>query len=91
MPGRPQEVKLATCSADKARKLLGYHTEYSLKRGLEEMVEYIKDRGTKKFRYHLDIEIINDKTPKTKKDGDKTPKTKNDSNKTPETKILLAK
>lgn len=65
VPGRPQEVKLATCSADKARKLLGYNTQYSLRKGLEEMVEYIEKRGTKKFRYHLDVEIVNDKTPKT--------------------------
>jgi len=65
MPGRPQEVKLATCSADKARKLLGYHTEYTLRQGLMEMIDYIKDRGTKAFRYHLDIEIVNEKTPKT--------------------------
>lgn len=65
MPGRPQEVKLATCSAEKARKLLGYHTEYSLRSGLEEMIDYIRNRGTKKFRYHLDIEIVNDKTPLT--------------------------
>ncbi len=65
MPGRPQEVKLATCSADKARRLLGYHTEYSLRGGLEEMAEYIQKRGTKKFRYHLDVEIVSEKTPKT--------------------------
>ncbi len=65
VPGRPQEVKLATCSADKARGLLGYHTEYSLRDGLCEMIEYIQSRGTKKFRYHLDVEIINNKTPKT--------------------------
>ena len=65
MPDRPQEVKLATCSADKARKLLGYHTEYTLERGLLEMIDYIKMKGPKKFRYHLDLEIINDKTPAT--------------------------
>jgi len=65
MPDRPQEVKLATCSADKARRLLGYHTEYSLERGLSEMIDYIRQRGSKRFRYHLDIEIINDFTPKT--------------------------
>ena len=65
MPGRPQEVKLATCSADKARKLLGYHTEYSLREGLEEMIKYINDKGVKKFRYHLDHETVSDKTPKT--------------------------
>lgn len=65
VPDRPQEVKLATCSADKARKLLGYHTEYSLEHGLCEMISYIQKKGPKKFRYHLDLEIISDKTPKT--------------------------
>ena len=63
--GRPQEVKLATCSADKARRLLGYKTKYTLEEGLKEMIEYIKQKGTKKFRYHLDLEIVNDKTPST--------------------------
>jgi UDP-glucose 4-epimerase len=62
---RPQEIKLAKCSADKARKLLGYKTEYSLRRGIQEMIEYISKKGVKRFRYHLDIEIINDLTPKT--------------------------
>lgn len=68
MPDRPQEVKLATCSADKARAMLGYKTEFTLEQGLAEMVGYIKDKGAKKFRYHLPIEIISDKTPKTWKD-----------------------
>lgn len=66
--GRPQEVKLATCSANKARKLLGYETKTSLEEGLKEMIEYIKKRGTKQFRYHLALEIINEKTPETWKD-----------------------
>lgn len=65
MPGRPQEVKLATCSADKARKLLGYETKYTLEQGLSEMIDYIRDRGTKPFTYHLPLEIVSDKTPKT--------------------------
>lgn len=65
VPGRPQEVRLATCSAEKARKLLGYRTQYTLRQGLEEMVYYIRQRGPKKFRYHLDVEIMNDKTPQT--------------------------
>ncbi len=65
MPGRPQEVKLATCSANKARKLLGYETKYTLEEGLKEMIEYIKKRGVKPFKYHLDLEIINEKTPDT--------------------------
>ncbi|GHT86255.1 GDP-mannose 4,6-dehydratase [Spirochaetia bacterium] len=62
---RPQEVKLATCSANKARQLLGYRTQYTLRQGLQEIIDYIKKRGVKKFRYHLDVEIINDKTPVT--------------------------
>lgn len=65
VPGRPQEVKFATCSAAKARTLLNYETKTPLTAGLEQMIAYIKQRGTKKFRYHLSVEIINDKTPKT--------------------------
>lgn len=68
MPGRPQEVKLATCSAEKARRLLGYKTEYPLERGLQEMIDWIKERGVKPFRYHIDLEIVNEKTPRTWKD-----------------------
>ena len=64
-PDRPQEVKLATCSAEKARKMLGYKTEYTLKKGLQEMIDYIKKRGVKPFKYHIDLEIINSKTPVT--------------------------
>jgi UDP-glucose 4-epimerase len=62
---RPQEVKLANCSADKARKLLDYKTSYKLEDGLKEMIGYIKNRGPKKFKYHLDLEIINELTPKS--------------------------
>jgi len=65
LPGRPQEVTLATCSADKARKLLGYATKVSLKDGLQQIIDYIKQHGTRRFRYHLDLEIINEKTPQT--------------------------
>ena len=64
-PDRPQEVKLATCSAEKARKMLGYKTGYTLKKGLKEMIDYIKKRGVKPFKYHIDLEIINSKTPVT--------------------------
>ena len=67
-PERPQEVKEANCSSDKARKLLGYKTTYSFKKGLAEMAEWIKSRGPKPFDYYLDLEIINDKTPKTWKE-----------------------
>lgn len=68
MPGRPQEVRYATCSADKARKLLGYETTVPLEDGLMNMIHYIRTRGPKPFLYHLDLEIVNDKTPRTWKD-----------------------
>ncbi len=68
MPGRPQEVKLASCSADKARKLLDYKTTMSLEEGLKSLIQYIRTRGPKPFLYHLDLEIVNDKTPRTWKD-----------------------
>lgn len=63
--GRPQEVKLATCSADKARRLLGYRTKVDLRTGLRSMVQHIAARGPRKFRYHLELEIINQRTPRT--------------------------
>ena len=62
---RPQEVKFATCSSDKARKLLGYKTKYSLDNAIELTCEYIKNRGPKEFDYHLNLEIINELTPET--------------------------
>jgi UDP-glucose 4-epimerase len=68
VPDRPREVKLATCSADKARRLLGYRTTTSLRDGLQEIVTYIKKRGVKQFEYHIPLEINNDLTPKTWKE-----------------------
>lgn len=65
MPDRPQEVKLATCSADKAREMLNYETQYSLREGLKEMIDWIKQRGSKEFEYHINVEIENEKTPET--------------------------
>ena len=62
---RPQEVKHALCSADKARKLLNYKTTTSLKEGITKTYEYIKKRGTKDFDYNINLEIINDLTPET--------------------------
>ena len=65
MPSRPQEVKLASCSANKARKMLGYKTTVPLREGLTELVNCIKKAGPKRFRYHLDVEIISPLTPET--------------------------
>ena len=63
--GRPQEVTFANCSADKARQLFNYNPKVKLEEGLKEMIQWIKKRGIKEFKYHLDLEIKNNKTPKT--------------------------
>lgn len=68
LPDRPQEVKLATCSADKARKLLDYKTSTTVEQGLSDMIAFIKEKGPRKFTYHLDLEIINEITPRTWKE-----------------------
>lgn len=64
-PDRPCEVKVAHCSSDKARDLLGYKTGYSFTETCASIVEYIEQRGVREFDYHLPIEIVNDQTPKT--------------------------
>lgn len=65
MPGRPQEVKYATCSANKIRNYFNYKTKVSTEEAIIKTIEYIKERGVRKFAYHLPVEIISDKTPKT--------------------------
>ena len=61
---RPQEVKEATCSANKARKLLNYKTTTDLYTGIKKTYEYIKKRGSKPFDYSkLKLEIVNSLTP----------------------------
>jgi len=62
---RPKEVKHATCSADKARKILNYKTKISLRDGIEKTFQYIKNRGVRPFDYNINIEINNDLTPST--------------------------
>ena len=44
---RPQEVKHAICSADKARELLNYKTKVTLKDGIKNTFDYIKKKGVK--------------------------------------------
>lgn len=65
LPDRPQEVREANCSSDKARRLLGYRTSHTLKQGLDEMIAWIRRRGAKPFDYYLDIEIVNKMTPRS--------------------------
>jgi UDP-glucose 4-epimerase len=63
--GRPQEVLLANCSADKARRLLRYRPSIKLEEGLSQMIDWIRERGPRPFIYHLDLEFVNEKTPYT--------------------------
>lgn len=62
---RPNEVKVALCSSEKARSLLGYEAKTSQTDGISELVDWIKEKGAKPFEYHLELEIINEKTPRT--------------------------
>ena len=39
-----------------------------MRQAVKKTADYIRLRGTKKFQYHLPIEIINDITPNTWKD-----------------------
>ena len=60
---RPNEVKEATCSADKARKILGYKTTVSLDDSLNKIISYISQKGPKNFQYNYPLEINNERTP----------------------------
>lgn len=57
LPERTREVRVATCSSDKARRLLGYRTTVPLREGLRSMIDWIRAHGTKPFRHHLPLEI----------------------------------
>lgn len=62
---RPQEVRDAWCSSEKARSVLGYRTTRLLDDGLRDIVAHIGIVGPRRFRYHLDLEIRNERTPRT--------------------------
>jgi len=62
---RPNEVFEAMCSSDKARKLLNYKTNVSLSESMDKMIDYIKNRGTREFKYNYPIEINTSITPET--------------------------
>ena len=63
--GRPNEVKTAVCASDKARRLLGYKTKTSLDEGLAKIISFIRERGTRQFNYHIELEIQNQLKPRT--------------------------
>ena len=65
LSGRPQEVKHATCSSEKARKLLNYRTKTTVAEAVKKTADFIRKSGIKEFTYHIPLEIINQKTPQT--------------------------
>lgn len=62
MDSRPNEVKEAYCSSDKARALLGYKEQQSLDDCLKQMAAYINPEP---FVYDFPLEIASDKMPRT--------------------------
>ena len=64
-PARPREVLDAWVSTDKAQTVLGYLTTKSTDETVEDTINWIKASPKLSFNYHLDLEIINESTPKT--------------------------
>ena len=62
---RPNEVKHANCSSDKAREILDYKTSVKLEDSIQKVIDYIKKKGTKEFKYNYTLEIENENTPLT--------------------------
>ncbi len=67
-PDRPNEVKKAICSSDKARRILGYKTTVSFDESLNKTIEYIKKIGPRDFKYEYLLEIDGETTPRTWKE-----------------------
>ncbi len=65
MPGRPQEIRHATCSSKKIRMRFGFKQKVSLNDAVKSVVDHVKSVGTKPFDYRLPIEIRSEKTPQT--------------------------
>lgn len=65
LPGRPREVHLANCSAEKARRVLHYDPEISLDQTLRDMVSWVDMRGPLPFDHSLPVEIVSPLTPAT--------------------------
>lgn len=64
LPDRPQEVKNAFCTDEKARQLLGFKKQISLKEGIVRTIGWAKILGPQKFRYLKDLELVAKNVPK---------------------------
>lgn len=63
-PDRPAEVKNAFCSSNKIRAEFNYNADITVQQTIKQMVDWIKPR-VREFEYHLPLELVTDKTPKT--------------------------
>lgn len=62
---RPQEVKEAWCTNDKAKALLGYETKTTFSDGIAKMCEWAKGIGYQTPVYLDNLELVSDNTPIT--------------------------
>jgi len=62
LPDRPQEVKLAWCSHEKAKRILDFKESIGLKEGIKRMAKWAKQKGPQEWRYDT-LALVNEKTP----------------------------
>jgi UDP-glucose 4-epimerase len=62
---RPREVLDAWVSTEKAEQLLDYKTHKTTEDVIADTVAWIRRSSNRQFNYHLPLEIITEKTPKT--------------------------
>jgi UDP-glucose 4-epimerase len=65
LPSRPREVKHAWVSTAKAKTVLGYRTNYSTEDVIRDTTAWMKNQPDRDFNYHLNLEIITERTPRT--------------------------
>jgi UDP-glucose 4-epimerase len=69
VPSRPQEVREAYCTADKAERLLGYRMSVDLEEGLRRMLAWAQELGPQESRYLDDgMELTTGEVPATWRD-----------------------
>lgn len=65
MPPRPREVKDAWVDTTKASTVLDYTVAHTVDDTIRDTIQYIRNSYRRPFDYHLDLEIINETTPRT--------------------------